>query len=54
MVIGIKPELHQSKHCNNEIIVIKTQDFPEGTTEVVLELPFDKNQQLAGSLVNQY
>ena len=34
-------------------IVIKTQDFPEGTTEVVYRITLlDKNQQLAGSLVS--
>ena len=34
-------------------IVIKTQDFPEGTTEVVYRLTLlDKNQQMAGSLVS--
>ena len=33
--------------------VIKTQDFPEGTTEVVYRITLlDKNQQLAGSLVS--
>ncbi len=30
-------------------IVIKTQDFPEGTTEVVYRITLlDKNQQMAG------
>ncbi|WP_338644905.1 tetratricopeptide repeat protein [Flavobacterium sp. KS-LB2] len=34
-------------------IVIKTQDFPEGTTEVVFRITLlDKNQQMAGSLVS--
>ena len=34
-------------------IVIKTQDFPEGTTEVVYRITLlDKNQQMAGSLVS--
>ena len=34
-------------------IIIKTQDFPEGTTEVVFRITLlDKNQQLAGSLVS--
>ena len=34
-------------------IIIKTQDFPEGTTEVVYRITLlDKNQQLAGSLVS--
>ena len=34
-------------------IVIKTQDFPEGTTVVVYRITLlDKNQQLAGSLVS--
>jgi hypothetical protein len=35
-----------------ERIIIKTQDFPEGTTEVVYRITLlDKNQQMAGSLV---
>ena len=34
-------------------IIIKTQDFPEGTTEVVFRITLlDKNQQMAGSLVS--
>lgn len=34
-------------------IIIKTQDFPEGTTEVVYRITLlDKNQQMAGSLVS--
>ena len=34
-------------------IVIKTQDFPEGTTEVVYRITLlDKNQQMASSLVS--
>jgi hypothetical protein len=34
-------------------IVIKTQDFPEGTTEVVYRITLlDQNQQMAGSLVS--
>jgi tetratricopeptide (TPR) repeat protein len=34
-------------------IIIKTQDFPEGTTEVVYRITLlDKNQQIAGSLVS--
>ncbi|MFV8326500.1 tetratricopeptide repeat protein [Flavobacterium sp. ZS1P14] len=34
-------------------IVIKTQDFPEGTTEVVYRITLlDKNQQMANSLVS--
>ncbi|RTY84697.1 tetratricopeptide repeat protein [Flavobacterium sp. ZB4P23] len=34
-------------------IVIKTQDFPEGTTEVVYRITLlDKNQQMVGSLVS--
>ena len=34
-------------------IVIKTQDFPEGTTEVVYRISLlDKNQQMASSLVS--
>ncbi|RDI54955.1 tetratricopeptide repeat protein [Flavobacterium glaciei] len=34
-------------------IIIKTQDFPEGTTEVVCRITLlDKNQQMAGSLVS--
>ncbi len=34
-------------------IVVKTQDFPEGTTEVVYRITLlDKNQQMAGSLVS--
>ena len=34
-------------------IIIKTQDLPEGTTEVVYRITLlDKNQQLAGSLVS--
>lgn len=34
-------------------IVLKTQDFPEGTTEVVYRITLlDKNQQMAGSLVS--
>ena len=34
-------------------IIIKTQDFPEGTTEVVFRVTLlDKNQQMAGSLVS--
>lgn len=34
-------------------IVIKTQDFPEGTTEIVYRITLlDKNQQMAGSLVS--
>jgi tetratricopeptide (TPR) repeat protein len=34
-------------------IIIKTQDFPEGTTEVVYRVTLlDKNQQMAGSLVS--
>ena len=33
--------------------IIKTQDFPEGTTEVVYRITLlDKNQQMAGSLVS--
>lgn len=33
--------------------VVKTQDFPEGTTEVVFRITLlDKNQQMAGSLVS--
>lgn len=36
-----------------ERIIIKTQDFPEGTTEVVFRITLlDKNQQMAGSLVS--
>jgi hypothetical protein len=36
-----------------ERIIIKTQDFPEGTTEVVCRITLlDKNQQMAGSLVS--
>jgi hypothetical protein len=36
-----------------ERIIIKTQDFPEGTTEVVYRITLlDKNQQMAGSLVS--
>ena len=35
-------------------IIIKTQDFPEGTTEVVFRITLlDKNQQMAGSLVSE-
>lgn len=34
-------------------IIIKTQDFPEGTTEIVYRITLlDKNQQMAGSLVS--
>ena len=34
-------------------IIIKTQDFPTGTTEVVFRITLlDKNQQLASSLVS--
>ncbi len=34
-------------------IIIKTQEFPEGTTEVVYRITLlDKNQQMAGSLVS--
>ena len=34
-------------------IVVKTQDFPEGTTEVVFRITLlDKNQQMASSLVS--
>ena len=34
-------------------IILKTQDFPEGTTEVVFRITLlDKNQQMAGSLVS--
>lgn len=34
-------------------IIIKTKDFPEGTTEVVYRITLlDKNQQMAGSLVS--
>jgi hypothetical protein len=34
-------------------IIIKTQDFPEGTTELVYRITLlDKNQQMAGSLVS--
>ena len=34
-------------------IIIKTQDFPEGTTEVVYRITLlDKNQQMAGSLIS--
>lgn len=34
-------------------IIIKTQDFPEGTTEVIYRITLlDKNQQMAGSLVS--
>jgi hypothetical protein len=34
-------------------IIIKTQDFPEGTTEVVFRITLlDKSQQMAGSLVS--
>ena len=34
-------------------IIIKTQDFPEGTTEVVFRITLlDKNQRMAGSLVS--
>lgn len=34
-------------------IIIKTQDFPEGTTEVVFRITLlDKNQQMASSLVS--
>jgi tetratricopeptide (TPR) repeat protein len=34
-------------------IIIKSQDFPEGTTEVVYRITLlDKNQQMAGSLVS--
>jgi hypothetical protein len=34
-------------------IIIKTQNFPEGTTEVVYRITLlDKNQQMAGSLVS--
>ena len=34
-------------------IIIKTQDFPEGTTEVVYRITLlDKNQQMVGSLVS--
>ena len=34
-------------------IIIKTQDFPEGTTEVVFRITLlDENQQMAGSLVS--
>ncbi|MDI5950149.1 tetratricopeptide repeat protein [Flavobacterium yafengii] len=34
-------------------IIVKTQDFPEGTTEVVYRITLlDKNQQMAGSLVS--
>ncbi|MDI5897560.1 tetratricopeptide repeat protein [Flavobacterium yafengii] len=34
-------------------IIIKTQDFPEGTTEAVYRITLlDKNQQMAGSLVS--
>lgn len=36
-----------------ERIVIKTQDFPEGTTEIVFRITLlDQNQQMAGSLVS--
>ncbi|MEC5165676.1 hypothetical protein RCH18_001407 [Flavobacterium sp. PL11] len=36
-----------------ERIIIKTQDFPEGTTEVVFRITLlDKNQQMASSLVS--
>lgn len=34
-------------------IILKTQDFPEGTTEIVFRITLlDKNQQMAGSLVS--
>ena len=34
-------------------IIIKSQDFPEGTTEIVYRITLlDKNQQMAGSLVS--
>ena len=34
-------------------IIMKTQDFPEGTTEVIYRITLlDKNQQMAGSLVS--
>ena len=34
-------------------IIIKTQDFPEGTTELVYRITLlDKNQEMAGSLVS--
>ena len=34
-------------------IIVKTQDFPEGTTEVVYRITLlDENQQMAGSLVS--
>lgn len=34
-------------------IILKTQDFPEGTTEIVYRITLlDKNQQMAGSLVS--